>query len=101
VHGFSKSLLSLDRCTICRTPGVYTGLKIESEYLLHVFCKGTPDHVYNPCGHATDEESAKVWAGLGQPTVDEGVHIPPNTRCCPFCRLALEDVELLAFFYLL
>jgi hypothetical protein len=64
------------RCTICRTPGPYTDLKIaESDEVLHTLSTQEPTCVFNPCGHVIDLEGATLWSRIKQPGFDQPVPV--------------------------
>lgn len=58
---------------------------------MRAFSTNKPTVVFNPCGHSIDEEGAKVWASIAQPSLFDPIHVVPSTRACPFCRATLSS----------
>jgi hypothetical protein len=93
VHGFNPGLIEQRRCTICRETGDYTPLKLEPDEILKIFCKDRPTHVFNPCGHAADEQAVQKWSQILQPLLLDPIYQEPSCSCCPFCRTVLSKTH--------
>lgn len=87
VHGFHQSLIGKP-CPLCRTSSCFVPLAFEFDSPL---CIKKPTHVFNPCGHAVDIDTAKTFSSIPTFVYDQDGDIIDQKSVCPICSTELNS----------